>query len=156
MVTFVQTTVKPSHPDAFLSVNRDDYMTVLAIIANADNVLKEEEMSFFESRMARMLINPKLRSQFRDLLRNEYDIEETIKKMDKKTLRLALRDGIFLAAADGEVHPSEVEAIRIVAKYAGVDSDRLKEIWSWVKEGLEWMATGPSLLEVSLRDKDDD
>ena len=152
----MQITVKPSHPDAFLSVNRDDYMTVLAIIANADNVLKEEEMSFFESRMARMLINPRLRSQFRDLLRNEYDVEETIKKMDEKTLRLALRDGIFLAAADGEVHPSEVEAIRIVAKYAGVDSDRLKEIWSWVQEGLEWMSSGPSLLEVSLRDKDDD
>jgi DnaJ-domain-containing protein 1 len=76
--------------------------------------------------------------------------------MDEKTLRLALRDGIFLAAADGEVHPSEVETIRIVAKYAGVDSDRLKEIWTWVQDGLEWMSTGPSLLEVSLRDKDDD
>ncbi|HJM86863.1 MAG TPA: hypothetical protein QF433_01455, partial [Candidatus Thalassarchaeaceae archaeon] len=60
-------------------------MTILAIIANADSVLKEEEMSFFESRMARMLINPKLRSQFRDLLRNEYDVEETVKGMDKKT-----------------------------------------------------------------------
>jgi hypothetical protein len=147
--------MKPSHPDAFLAVNRDDYMTVLAIIANADNVLKEEEMSFFESRMARMLINPKLRSQFRDLLRNEYDVEETIKKMDQKTLRLALRDGVFLAAADGEVHPSEVEAIRIVAKYAGVDDDKLKDIWTWVQDGLEWMSNGPSLLEVSLRDKDD-
>ncbi|HJM20033.1 MAG TPA: TerB family tellurite resistance protein [Candidatus Thalassarchaeaceae archaeon] len=130
-------------------------MTILAIIANADNVLKEEEMSFFESRMARMLINPKLRSQFRDLLRNEYDVEETVKGMDKKTLRLALRDGIFLAAADGEVHPSEVEAIRIVAKYADVDSERLKEIWTWVQEGLEWMSSGPSLLEVALRDKDE-
>ena len=148
-------TVKPSHPDAFLAVNRDDYMTILAIIANADNVLKEEEMSFFESRMARMLINPKLRSQFRDLLRNEYDVEETVKGMDKKTLRLALRDGIFLAAADGEVHPSEVEAIRIIAKYADVDSERLKEIWTWVQEGLEWMSSGPSLLEVALRDKDE-
>jgi len=151
----VHITVKPSHPDAFLAVNRDDYMTILAIIANADNVLKEEEMSFFESRMARMLINPKLRSQFRDLLRNEYDVEETVKGMDKKTLRLALRDGIFLAAADGEVHPSEVEAIRIVAKYADVDSERLKEIWTWVQEGLEWMSSGPSLLEVALRDKDE-
>ncbi|MDP6334067.1 MAG: TerB family tellurite resistance protein [Candidatus Poseidoniaceae archaeon] len=130
-------------------------MTILAIIANADNVLKEEEMSFFESRMARMLINPKLRSQFRDLLRNEYDVEETVKGMDKKTLRLALRDGIFLAAADGEVHPSEVEAIRIIAKYADVDSERLKEIWTWVQEGLEWMSSGPSLLEVALRDKDE-
>ena len=39
--------MKPSHPDTFLAVNRDDYMTVLSIIANADNVLKEEEMSFF-------------------------------------------------------------------------------------------------------------
>jgi len=151
----VHITVKPSHPDAFLAVNRDDYMTILAIIANADNVLKEEEMSFFESRMARMLINPKLRSQFRDLLRNEYDVEETVKGMDKKTLRLALRDGIFLAAADGEVHPSEVEAIRIIAKYADVDSERLKEIWTWVQEGLEWMSSGPSLLEVALRDKDE-
>ena len=132
MATFVQIMMKPSHPDAFLSVNRDDYMTVLAIIANADNVLREEEMSFFESRMARMLINPKLRTQFRDLLRNEYDVEETIKDMDPKTLRLALRDGIFLAASDGEVHPSEVETIMIVAQYAGVDSARLKEIWSWV------------------------
>jgi len=155
MTTAVQSSMKPSHPDAFLAVNRDDYMTVLAIIANADNVLKEEEMSFFESRMARMLINPKLRSQFRDLLRNEYDVEETIKKMDQKTLRLALRDGVFLAAADGEVHPSEVEAIRIVAKYADVDDDKLKDIWAWVQDGLEWMSNGPSLLEVSLRDKDD-
>ena len=121
-------TVKPSHPDAFLAVNRDDYMTILAIIANADNVLKEEEMSFFESRMARMLINPKLRSQFRDLLRNEYDVEETVKGMDKKTLRLALRDGIFLAAADGEVHPSEVEAIRIVIPKSGCISTRIIKI----------------------------
>ena len=146
--------MKPSHPDAFLVVNSDDYMTVLAIIANADNVLREEEMSFFESRMARMLINPRLRSQFRNLLRNEYNVEETIKKMDKKTLRLALRDGIFLAAADGDVHSSEIATIKIIAKYAGVDNERLKEIWAWVREGLEWMSTGPSLLEMALDESD--
>jgi hypothetical protein len=144
--------MKPSHPDAFLAVDLDDYMTVLAIIANADSILRPEEMAFYESRMARMLINPKLRSQMRELLRNDYDVEETIKGMDQRTLRLALRDGIFLAAADGEVHPTEVEAIRIVAKYAEVDQDRLAEIWGWVKEGLEWMANGPSLLEIPLRD----
>ncbi len=146
--------MKPSHPDAFLVVNRDDYMTVLAIIANADNILRDEEMSFFESRMARMLINPKLRTQFRNLLRNEYNVEVTVHKMDKKTLRLALRDGIFLAAADGEVHPSEIAAIKIIAKYAGIDKERLKEIWAWVREGLEWMSTGPSLLEIALDESD--
>ncbi|MDG1542098.1 MAG: TerB family tellurite resistance protein [Candidatus Thalassarchaeaceae archaeon] len=146
--------MKPSHPDAFLAVNRDDYMTVLAIIANADSVLKEEEMSFFETRMARMLINPRLRTQFRNLLRNEYNVEETVKNMDKKTLRLALRDGIFLAAADGDVHDSEVEAIKIIAKHAGVDKNRMKEIWTWVQDGLEWMSTGPSLLEIALDEND--
>ena len=129
-------------------------MTVLAIIANADSVLKDEEMSFFETRMARILINPQLRKQFRNLLRNEYNVEETVKSMDKKTLRLALRDGIFLAAADGEVHDSEVAAIKTIAKYAGVDNVRLKEIWAWVKEGLEWMSTGPSLLEIALDESD--
>ena len=145
--------MKPSHPDAFLALDRDDYMTVLAIIANADEVLRQEEMAFFESRMARMLVNPKLRSQFRDLLRNDYDVEETIKDMDQRTLRLALRDGIFLAASDGEIHPAEVRTIRIVAQHADIDDKRLEEIWSWVKQGLEWMATGPTLLEISLPDE---
>jgi hypothetical protein len=144
--------MKPSHPDAFLAVNRDDYMTVLAIIANADNILRPEEMAFYESRMARMLINPKLRSQMRDLLRNDYDVRDTVKGMDKRTLRLALRDGIFLAAADGEIHPAEVDAIRIIAEYAEVDKKRLAEIWRWVKEGLEWMSNGPSLLEIPLKE----
>ena len=110
-------------------------------------------MAFFESRMARMLVNPKLRSQFRDLLRNDYDVEETIKDMDQRTLRLALRDGIFLAASDGEIHPAEVRTIRIVAQHADIDDKRLEEIWSWVKQGLEWMATGPTLLEISLPDE---
>lgn len=142
--------MKPSHPDAFLAVDRDDYMTVLAIIANADSVLRPEEMAFYESRMARMLINPKLRSQMRELLRNDYDVKETVKDMDKRTLRLALRDGIFLAAADGEIHPAEVEAIRIIAEFADVDKKRLTDIWAWVQNGLEWMADGPSLLEIPL------
>ena len=102
-----------------------------------------------------MLINPKLRTQFRNLLRQEFDVEKTVKHMDQKTLRLALRDGIFLAASDGEVHPSEVETIRIIAKYAKIDNARLKEIWNWVQNGLEWMASGPSLLEVSLNDREE-
>ena len=95
--------MKPSAPDAFDAIDMDDYMTVLAIIANADAVLRPEEMSFFEWRMGRMLINPKLRVQFRALLRQEFNIEETIVEMDIRTLRLALRDGIFLAAADGSL-----------------------------------------------------
>ncbi len=144
--------MKPSHPDAFLAVDLDDYMTVLAIIANADSILRPEEMAFYESRMARMLINPKLRVQFRALLRQEFNIKETIADMDIRTLRLSLRDGIFLAAADGEIHPSEVDAIRIIADQAGVDSDRLHEMWEWVRDGMEWMAQGPRLLELPLKD----
>ena len=144
--------MKPSAPDAFADIDMDDYMTVLSIIANADSVLRPEEMSFFEWRMGRMLINPKLRVRFRALLRLEFDIEETIADMDIRTLRLSLRDGIFLAAADGEIHPSEVDAIRIIADQAGVDSDRLHEMWEWVRDGMEWMAQGPRLLELPLKD----
>jgi tellurite resistance protein len=144
--------MKPSAPDAFADIDMDDYMTVLSIIANADSVLRPEEMSFFEWRMGRMLINPKLRVQFRALLRQEFDIEETIADMDIRTLRLSLRDGIFLAAADGEIHPSEVDAIRIIANQAGVDSERLHEMWEWVRDGMEWMAQGPRLLELPLKD----
>ena len=146
--------MKPSAPDAFDAIDMDEYMTVLSIIANADAVLKPEEMSFFEWRMGRMLINPKLRVQFRALLRQQFDdIEETIAGMDVRTLRLALRDGIFLAAADGEIHPSEVDAIRTIADYAGVDADRLHEMWEWVRDGMEWMAQGPRLLELPLKEQ---
>ena len=144
--------MKPSAPDAFDAIDMDDYMTVLSIIANADSVLRPEEMSFFEWRMGRMLINPKLRVQFRALLRQEFDIKETIADMDIRTLRLSLRDGIFLAAADGEIHPPAVDAIRIIADQAGVDSDRLQDMWEWVRDGMEWMAQGPRLLELPLKD----
>ena len=144
--------MKPSAPDAFDAIDMDDYMTVLAIIANADAVLKPEEMSFFEWRMGRMLINPKLRVKFRALLRQEFNVEEAIGNMDIRTLRLALRDGIFLAAADGEIHPAEIDAIRMIADHAGVDAERLHEIWKWVQDGMEWMALGPRLLELPLKE----
>ena len=144
--------MKPSAPDAFDAIDMDDYMTVLAIIANADAVLKPEEMSFFEWRMGRMLINPKLRVKFRALLRQEFNVEEAIGNMDIRTLRLALRDGIFLAAADGEIHPAEIDAIRMIADHADVDAERLHEIWKWVQDGMEWMALGPRLLELPLKE----
>ena len=145
--------VKPSAPGAFDTIDTDQYLTVLAIIANADTVLRPEEMAFFESRMARMLINPQMRSRFRQLLKLEYDVDKTVRKMDKRTLRLALRDGIFLAASDGEIHPAEIEAVKTIAHHAEVSDDRLQEIWAWVKEGISWMANGPRLTEVPMFDE---
>jgi len=145
--------MKPSAPGAFDKIDTDQYLTVLAIIANADTVLRPEEMAFFESRMARMLINPQMRSRFRRFLKLEYDVDKTVRGMDKRTLRLALRDGIFLAASDGEVHPAEVEAVKTIAHHAGVSDDRLQEIWKWVKEGITWMSQGPRLTEVPMYDE---
>ena len=145
--------MKPSAPGAFDKIDADQYLTVLAIIANADTVLRPEEMAFFESRMARMLINPQMRSRFRRFLKLEYDVDKTVRGMDKRTLRLALRDGIFLAASDGEVHPAEVEAVKTIAHHAGVSDDRLQEIWKWVKEGITWMSQGPRLTEVPMYDE---
>ena len=145
--------MKPSAPRAFDTIDTDQYLTVLAIIASADTVLRPEEMAFFESRMARMLINPHMRSRFRRFLKLEYDVDKTVRGMDKRTLRLALRDGIFLAASDGEVHPAEVEAVKTIAHHAGVSDDRLQEIWKWVKEGIAWMSQGPRLTEVPMYDE---
>ena len=145
--------VKPSAPGAFDTIDTDQYLTVLAIIANADTVLRPEEMAFFESRMARMLINPQMRSRFRQLLKHEFDVDKTVRKMDKRTLRLALRDGIFLAASDGEIHPAEVETVKIIAHHAEVSDERLEEIWAWVKEGITWMSNGPRLTEVPMYDE---
>ena len=116
-------------------------------------MLRAEEMAFFESRMARMLINPQMRSRFRQLLKLEYDVDKTVRKMDQRTLRLALRDGIFLAASDGEIHPAEIEAVKTIAHHAGVSDERLQEIWNWVQEGINWMSQGPRLTEVPIHDE---
>ena len=145
--------LKPSAPEAFDTIDTDQYLTVLAIIANADTVLRPEEMAFFESRMARMLINPQMRSRLRQLLKHEFDVDKTVRNMDKRTLRLALRDGIFLAASDGEIHPAEVAAVKIIAHHAEVSDERLQEIWAWVKEGITWMSNGPRLTEVPIHDE---
>ena len=145
--------LKPSAPEAFDNIDTDQYLTVLAIIANADTILRPEEMAFFESRMARMLINPQMRSRFRQFLKLEYDVDKTVRRMDKRTLRLALRDGIFLAASDGEIHPAEIETVKIIAHHAEVSDERLQEIWTWVKEGITWMSHGPRLTEVPMYDE---
>jgi uncharacterized tellurite resistance protein B-like protein len=144
----------PSPPGAFKRIDRRGYAAILAHVANADTILKPEELAAFESRLGRMLIHPEVRKEFRKFLRMQMNLDELCADLDQITLRYALRDSIYMAKIDGELHPTEVDVIRKLAQMADIDDDLLREISEWVDQGLNWMAHGRRLIEVPLEDDD--
>lgn len=60
--------------------------------------------------------------------------------------RLALRDSVLMAAADGNVDEDELEALRSIADHLGLAEDAVDRLLKWTEEGYAWMNEGYALL----------
>ena len=60
--------------------------------------------------------------------------------------RLALRDAVLMAAADGTVDDDEKEALQEIAEHLGLAPDAVNRLLQWTKEGYAWMNSGYELL----------
>ena len=76
-----------------------------------------------------------------------------MKNAEIKTLRYVLRDGILLAAADGDYDRRELRILKKVASVAEVEKDELKAMFDWVTKGWEWHTEGIHLAKLSARDE---
>lgn len=140
-------------PDALDLCDRDvkrNYIAVLTLLANADGQLVREEMAALESRMGHALLHPDTRAELRQLLKNPPDFHEVVGQLDDQGLRLALRDGMLIAASDGEYHEDEVGMLDLLAESAGVDDETVHALYGWVTEGWRWMAEGRRLLGIMI------
>ena len=122
------------------------YAKLLAHIARIDNELTVEEMSMFEQRLGTALLSPKQRDLIRTALKNPPPLEECLNDLGQESGRLALRDAVLMAAADGTVDEDEREALDAIAKHLKLQPDAVNRLLAWTVEGYAWMQSGYDLL----------
>lgn len=126
------------------------YIELLTIVANSDGALVREEMAALEAFMGRALLKPEVREETRKKLRQTGDLEKTLEGATVDTLKVALRDSVLLAAADGEYHPAEVLVLERIAEAAGVGIEGLDQLYDWVTDGWHWLAKGRDLVDMGI------
>ena len=122
------------------------YAKLLAHITRIDNELTVEEMSMFEQRLGTALLSPRQRELIRTALKNPPSLEECLDDLGQEAGRLALRDAVLMAAADGNVDEDEREALETIAEYLELQPDAVNRLLAWTVEGYAWMQSGYDLL----------
>lgn len=122
------------------------YAMLLAYMTRVDNELTVEEMSMFEQRLGTALLSPKQRDMIRASLKNPPPLEKCLENLGVEAGRLALRDAVLMAAADGTVDEDEREVLDDIADHLGLLPDAVNRLLTWTEEGYAWMKSGYDLL----------
>ena len=94
------------------AAERARYADLLVLIAAADGELVREEIQLLESFMGKAMVHPETRTSIRRGLFDTNRLSNLLKNAETDTLRFALRDGILLAAADGEYDRRELNILK--------------------------------------------
>lgn len=129
---------------------RRDLLAVLTLVCAADGELVREEMAALEGKMGQALLHPEVRREVRQMLRQPPDFDRLVEAMDEKTLKLALRDAVLIAASDGEYHDSELKIIKKLAIHSGVNSGTVERLLEWVEEYWLLLAKGREIVGIGL------
>ncbi|MDP6865987.1 MAG: hypothetical protein QGG62_03525 [Candidatus Poseidoniaceae archaeon] len=135
------------------AAERARYADFLVLIAAADGELVREEIQLLEAFMGKAMVHPEARTSIRQGLFDTNKLSNLLKNAEIKTLRYVLRDGILLAAADGDYDRRELRILKKVAAVAEVEKAELKAMFDWVTKGWEWYAEGIQLAKLSARDE---
>jgi tellurite resistance protein len=136
-------------PDIIHKLPRDErfaYARLLAYMTRVDNELSVAEMAMFEQRLGNALLSPKQREMLRLSLKNPPTLESCLEGMGEEAGRLALRDSVLMAAADGTVDEDEREILEDIAAHFGLVDDAVERLLQWTIEGYNWMDSGFELL----------
>ena len=136
-------------PDIIHKLPRDErfaYARLLAYMTRVDNELSVAEMAMFEQRLGNALLSPKQREMLRLSLKNPPTLESCLEGMGEEAGRLALRDSVLMAAADGTVDEDEREILEEIAAHFGLVDDAVERLLKWTIEGYNWMDSGYELL----------
>ena len=136
-------------PDRIHKLSRDErfsYARLLAFMTRVDNELSVSEMAMFEQRLGNALLSPKQREMIRLSLKNPPTLESCLEGMGEEAGRLALRDSVLMAAADGTVDEDEREVLEEIAAHFDLVDDAVEQLLQWTIEGYNWMEEGFVLL----------
>ena len=136
-------------PDTIHKLSREErfsYARLLAFMARVDNELTVDEMAMFEQRLGTALLSPNQRAMIREALKSPPPLDECLAGLREEAGRLALRDAVLMAAADGEVDDDEREGLEEIITHLGLSKGSLDRLFSLTVEGYSWMQSGYDLL----------
>ncbi|MBL6891174.1 MAG: TerB family tellurite resistance protein [Candidatus Poseidoniaceae archaeon] len=136
-------------PDTIHKLSREErfsYARLLAFMARVDNELTVDEMAMFEQRLGTALLSPNQRAMIRESLKSPPPLDECLAGLSDEAGRLALRDAVLMAAADGEVDDDEREVLEEIITHLGLSEESLDRLLNWTVEGYSWMQSGYDLL----------
>ncbi|MFL2531407.1 MAG: co-chaperone DjlA [Porticoccaceae bacterium] len=112
--------------------------TLLGYLAKADGRISEEEIAQAEALMTRMGLSANHRQQainfFKAGSKSDFSLDQTMQQFVGTCGRMnnlkqsLLNDLIALALADGELHPSERQALQSIAQYLGISKALFEKI----------------------------
>ena len=136
-------------PDTIHKLSREErfsYARLLAFIARVDNELTVDEMAMFEQRLGTALLSPNQRELIRQALKAPPPLDECLAGLSDEAGRLALRDAVLMAAADGTVDDDEKEVLTEIIAHLGLPDGALERLLKWTVEGYNWMQSGYDIL----------
>ncbi|MCH1481255.1 MAG: TerB family tellurite resistance protein [Candidatus Poseidoniaceae archaeon] len=136
-------------PDTIHKLSREErfsYARLLAFMTRVDNELTVDEMAMFEQRLGTALLSPKQRELVRHALKSPPALEECLAGLSDEAGRLALRDSILMAAADGNVDDDEKAVLLEIIAHLGLPEEALEKLLKWTVEGYNWMQDGYDIL----------
>lgn len=136
-------------PDTVHKLPREErfaYAKLLAFIARIDNELTVDEMAMFEQRLGTALLSPNQRDMIRAALKNPPSLEECLEDLHGEAGRLALRDAVLMAAADGNVDEDERDVLEEISEHLGLKEEAVDLLLEWTVKGYKWMKQGYDLL----------
>ena len=125
---------------------RFSYARLLAFMARVDNELTVDEMAMFEQRLGTALLSPNQRELIRQALKTPPPLDECLAGLSEEAGRLALRDAILMAAADGTVDDDEKEVLIEIIAHLGLPEEALERLLKWTVDGYNWMQNGYDIL----------
>ena len=96
------------------------YAQIMIVVASADGALVKEELAMIEALMGRSMMHPEMRVDLRNMLEKPPQLSLVMDRLSPIVLKAALRDGILVAAVDGEYDSAEIKILKQIAKAAGV------------------------------------
>lgn len=136
-------------PDTIHKLSREErfsYARLLAFMARVDNELTVDEMAMFEQRLGTALLSPNQRELIRQALKTPPPLDECLAGLSEEAGRLALRDAILMAAADGTVDDDEKEVLIEIIAHLGLPEEALERLLKWTVDGYSWMEDGYDIL----------
>ena len=136
-------------PDTIHKLSREErfsYARLLAFMARVDNELTVDEMAMFEQRLGTALLSPNQRELIRQALKTPPPLDECLAGLSEEAGRLALRDAILMAAADGTVDDDEKEVLIEIIAHLGLPEEALERLLKWTVDGYTWMEDGYDIL----------